>query len=258
VALDKAEIHHGIHRSKVQGFVSLPQRLLMASVETALMRIHHVWMRVAGRERHRPPEPSLRFAPAPLEHSQYGQRMVRDCGMPIQRCAANHQLLGDRQRLTRRRRANEAVDHVDNRRSETGRCPDRIQPHRVIEVLEGPRSVGWGMPLRQKHTSLIRHVCIGPAILLWRSHLLNDWRDETIPAFGNCLNESGTFQLIIQHLTQAAHCGIQSRLKIAEFPILPEPLSELLACHNLAGLLEERLQNKKRLLPQRQDNPLPG
>ena len=50
--------------------------------------------------------------------------------MPIQFRAASHQLLGDREGLKGSRRADQGVDHVNNRCAEVGRRLSRVQAPR--------------------------------------------------------------------------------------------------------------------------------
>jgi len=55
------------------------------------------------------------------------------------------------------------------------------------------------------------------------------------------------FGRIAKRTPQLIHCGVQAVLEIDERTFPPDPLAQLFACNQLAGILEQKKQNCERL-----------
>ena len=72
--------------------------------------------------------------------------------------------------------------------------------------------------------------------------------DESVAASGQGLNEPRHIGRVPERVTQPANRGIQAVLEIDECLRRPQSLPQLLAGHEVAGTIEKRLENLKRLL----------
>jgi len=79
---------------------------------------------------------------------------------------------------------------------------------------------------------------------------LDDWGDESVATTRHRLDEPRCIRRVSERIAQPANGGIQAVFKVDECFRRPQSLPQLLPCDELAGTLEQRLENLKRLIGQ--------
>jgi hypothetical protein len=74
------------------------------------------------------------------------------------------------------------------------------------------------------------------------------WSDESVAAAGQRLDEPRHIGRVPERIAQPANRGIQAVLEIDERVFPPEALSQLLTGDQVAGMIQQRLENLKRLV----------
>src|ERR1700676_5578754 len=83
-----------------------------------------------------------------------------------------------------------------------------------------------------------------------------DGSEETISPARHGFDEPGILRRISKGVPQAANGGVQAVIEIDEGIRRPEPLAQLLAGHDFAGLLQKLREYLERLLLQLDPHPL--
>ena len=76
---------------------------------------------------------------------------------------------------------------------------------------------------------------------------IGHWSDESVAAAGQSLDEPRHIGRVPERIAQPANCGIQAVLEIDERVFAPKSLSQILARDQVAGMLQQRFENLKRL-----------
>ncbi len=71
--------------------------------------------------------------------------------------------------------------------------------------------------------------------------------NEAVALSRQCFNEAGNVAVVAKRRPQPLHGGVETVLEIDEGAVWPQPLDELLACHDLAGALQHHHEDRERL-----------
>jgi hypothetical protein len=126
----------------------------------------------------------------------------------------------------------EGPDGCQNNR---GDCSDPVPQQRVFFWADGNRSC-----VRFQELGIFARCGDFMSGLISGVYPVHFRNKEPISSLWNCLNVSGIVGVIVQRLTQLAHCHAESAIKINERIARPEAASKFLSADDLSGVFEQR------------------
>ena len=102
-------------------------------------------------------------------------------------------------------------------------------------------------PATNKRREYFCPSAVGSAVAAAALAADGDWRDELVPAFGDCANKSRSCGIIVQRRSNLRHTEVQPTVKIDKRALAPYRSMQLFAANDLPCMLNQAFQNLGRL-----------